>query len=110
GEHSKAIESLREVIRRSPDDALAHYALASVYRDDLHDPVGADREFREYLRVAPTGPHAAEAESSLLHAVPVVAPAPIEAAPVAEAPKRVDMPVAMPVAAPGASTKGAKAP
>jgi tetratricopeptide (TPR) repeat protein len=116
GEKSKAIDSLREVIRRSPDDAMAHYALGTILRDDVHDAVAADLEFRAYLRVAPSGAHAAEAEASLLHEVPIASDtsAPIEDVHVVDVPKRVDVPVATPIAAPSASAsvspKGAKSP
>jgi tetratricopeptide (TPR) repeat protein len=100
GERGKAIAALRDIVRTRPDEALAHYALATILRDDLHDAVGADLEFREYLRVAPEGPHAAEARSSLLHDVPLVAPTPVESAP------RVDLPAPVPsTTAPGAKTR-----
>jgi hypothetical protein len=46
----------------------AHYALAVLSRDE-NDPVGADKHFREYLRLAPNGPHAEEAQASLLESV-----------------------------------------
>ena len=44
--------------------------LAVILRDELHDAVGADRHFREYLRITPTGSHAEEAKGSLLKPVP----------------------------------------
>jgi Flp pilus assembly protein TadD len=106
GEKSKAIDSLREVIRRSPDDAMAHYALGTILRDDVHDAVAADLEFRAYLRVAPKGPHAAEAEASLLHEVPVAREAPTPIEPVT----LVDMPKPVPVPAPAPPAKGSKSP
>ena len=56
-------------------------------RDEFHDRAGADKHFREYLRVAPDGAHAEEAKGSLLKDVsdapvaapptPVVAPTPV---------------------------------
>lgn len=47
-------------------EAHAHYLLAVVARDSDNDAVGADRHFREYLRMEPTGAHAEEARASLL--------------------------------------------
>ena len=53
-----------------PDDAKAHYALAILARDSENDVVGADRHFREYLRIEPNGAHAEEARASLLRRMP----------------------------------------
>ena len=50
--------------------AQAHYLLAVVARDNDNDVVGADRHFREYLRMEPAGAHAEEARASLLKKVP----------------------------------------
>ncbi len=49
--------------------AQAHYLLAVVARDSDNDVVGADRHFREYLRIEPRGAHAEEAKASLLRQV-----------------------------------------
>lgn len=46
--------------------AQAHYLLAIVARYTDNDVVGADRHFREYLRMEPNGSHAEEARASLL--------------------------------------------
>lgn len=46
----------------------AHYLLGVVARDD-HDPVRADKHFREYLRIEPNGSHVEEARGSLLRRV-----------------------------------------
>lgn len=50
--------------------AQAHYLLAIIARDDERDVVEADRHFREYLRLLPSGAHAEEAKASLLKRVP----------------------------------------
>jgi len=50
--------------------AQAHYLLALVSRDMDNDVLEADRHFREYLRLEPSGPHADEAKASLLSRVP----------------------------------------
>ena len=70
GDQQKALAELRALTKRDPDDAEAHFALASIVRDGQGDPDEADRHFREYLRLAPTGQHAGEARASLLKAVP----------------------------------------
>lgn len=66
GEASVAEREYVAAIRVQPDDPAAHYALAVLFRDNVGDAAGADAEFREYLRVAPTGEHALEARGSLL--------------------------------------------
>lgn len=58
------------VIAGDPTHADAQFALASVLRETLADPVGADEHYREYLRLAPRGPHADEARASLLKSLP----------------------------------------
>lgn len=50
--------------------AQAHYLLAVVARDNDNDVVGADRHFREYLKIEPNGEHAEEARAALLKKVP----------------------------------------
>ena len=93
-ESSRAKEQLEQVVRpdafpiatTSPDaggrsaepssngpvrlQAQAHYLLAVVARDSDNDVVGADRHFREYLRIEPNGSHAEEAQAALLKRVP----------------------------------------
>jgi tetratricopeptide (TPR) repeat protein len=70
GDAAAALAELRVVTENSPEDAEAHYALASLVRDRHGDPYEADRHFREYLRILPVGPHAGEARAALLKAVP----------------------------------------
>ena len=57
--------------------AQAHYLLAVVARDSDNDVVGADRHFREYLKIEPNGQHAEEARASLLKRVPSGGEAPV---------------------------------
>jgi tetratricopeptide (TPR) repeat protein len=66
GESLAAERELRQVIREKPDEAQAHFALGALLRDAKGDVVGADEHFREYLRLAPTGPYAEQAKSGLL--------------------------------------------
>lgn len=70
GEGDRAARELDRVLATRPDDAEAHFALASVLRENEGDPVRADRHFREYLRLKPDGEHAEEARASLLKSVP----------------------------------------
>lgn len=68
-ETKRAREHLEVVIAALPNDAEAHYVLAVLLRDS-NDLEGADRHFREYLRLDPRGSHVDEARGSLLKSVP----------------------------------------
>jgi tetratricopeptide (TPR) repeat protein len=70
GESKPARQHLETVVSAHPEDARAHYALAVLLRDSEGDRIGADKEFREYLRLDPKGKHAEEARASLLEEVP----------------------------------------
>ncbi|MGZ3456566.1 MAG: tetratricopeptide repeat protein [Polyangiales bacterium] len=77
GQPARARDHYERVVQQQPDDATARYGLAVLLRDEFHDRVGADKHFREYLRLAPEGPHAEEAKGSLLKDLseaPVAAP------------------------------------
>lgn len=69
GETREAKEALSLVVEQRPDEAQAHYALAVLAREQ-NEPVVADRHFREYLRLEPSGQHAEEARAALLERVP----------------------------------------
>ncbi len=69
-EPSRARGHLDAVLREDPENSEAHYVMAVLLRDHEADWEGADRHFREYLRLAPSGPHAEEAKGSLLKTVP----------------------------------------
>jgi tetratricopeptide (TPR) repeat protein len=66
GDIAGARGQLERVIKDKPDDAPVHFALGVLLRDKEGDLVGADVQFREYLRLDPTGDHAEEARDSLL--------------------------------------------
>jgi tetratricopeptide (TPR) repeat protein len=70
GETKDAKTALETVVAVRPDESKAHYALAVLARDNENDVVGADRHFREYLRIEPAGSHAEEARASLLKRMP----------------------------------------
>ena len=69
GSDAHAVEHFERILARSPNHSAAHYALATLLRGGCADAVGADRHFREYLRLDPGGPHAEEARASLLEEV-----------------------------------------
>jgi tetratricopeptide (TPR) repeat protein len=66
GHADNARRELEIVLQHRPDSPSAHYELGVLLRDVLSDFADADRHFREYLRLDPNGPHAAEVKSSLL--------------------------------------------
>lgn len=70
GETTKARTEFQQVLVTDPRHAQAHYALAVLLRDSDKDWVKADYHFRQYLKLAPKGPHAKEARASLLKRVP----------------------------------------
>ncbi len=70
GDNHDAEREFRRVIRERPSEAQAHYALGVLLRDTKGDTVGADEQFREYLKLDPTGPYAEEARTGLLQSVP----------------------------------------
>jgi tetratricopeptide (TPR) repeat protein len=69
-EADHAREALGVVVDARPEDADAHFALGVLLRDSDHDLAGADRQFREYIRLKPRGAHAEEAQASLLKSTP----------------------------------------
>lgn len=48
------------------ENAKVQFVVATFFRDDMQDRGEADPYFREYLRLAPDGEHAAEARGSLM--------------------------------------------
>ncbi len=70
GDANSALHQLRTVLDEAPDNLEARYVLAVVLRDEIGDVEAADGEFREYLRRAPAGVHAEEAQGSLLTRIP----------------------------------------
>jgi Tfp pilus assembly protein PilF len=65
GDRGHARSELEYVVTAKPNDAEPHWALAKVLHDEGKDPTLADGQFREYLRLAPTGAHAEEARASI---------------------------------------------
>lgn len=98
GETSAAREQLGRIVAQRPDFAAPHFALGVLLRDDIGDPVSADTQFREYLRLEPRGAHAEEARASLLKLVdhggapPSAPPVSIGAGPPANPPVWHDVP------------------
>lgn len=65
GDASHARSELEFVVQAKPNDPEPHWALAKVLHDEAKDPASADGQFREYLRLAPTGSHAEEARAEI---------------------------------------------
>lgn len=72
GDFPGAVDELTRILSSEPEHELGHYALGVLYRDRLRHAERADREFRAYLQLAPSGAHAEEARASLLQHVQVV--------------------------------------
>jgi tetratricopeptide (TPR) repeat protein len=70
GNEKAAATEFRTLIETDPDDAEAHFALASLVHDSNGDPDEANQHFREYLRLSPDGAHAREARASMRKEVP----------------------------------------
>ena len=65
GDRGRARSELEYVVTAKPNDPEPHWALAKVLHEEGKDPNLADGQFREYLRLAPTGAHADEARASI---------------------------------------------
>lgn len=65
-----ATDQYQRVLQRRPDDALAHYALASLLQRGGLDAARADAHYRAYLALEPDGPDAADARAHLLQELP----------------------------------------
>jgi Tfp pilus assembly protein PilF len=69
-EYSQARAALEQVVEERPELAEPHYALATILQKQGDALADADREFREYLRLAPRGAYTEAARASLLKSVP----------------------------------------
>lgn len=69
GEVVAAERELELALRGEGGNAELQYALAVLLRDQRGDPEGADRHFREYLKLSPGGDHAEEARAGVLRQV-----------------------------------------
>lgn len=70
GENTMAWEHLKKVAKEEPNHAEVQFAMGMLALEAEGDVVTADSHFREYLRLEPTGAHAAEARSHLLRSMP----------------------------------------
>jgi tetratricopeptide (TPR) repeat protein len=71
---------LAEVLTRAPNYSPAVFNLAVLYRDALQNPTEAAKLFRRYLKLAPSDPHAGEAQAAL-HSTGVPAAPPVAGSP-----------------------------
>jgi thioredoxin-like negative regulator of GroEL len=65
-----AVEQYARVVAQAPDDAQAHFALASTLHDAGREPLRADKHYRAYLALEPQGDHAEEVRALLLTELP----------------------------------------
>jgi tetratricopeptide (TPR) repeat protein len=65
GNSAAARLSLEHVVAEAPDEAVPHYMLGVLLRDELHDEPGMRTQFERYLALAPDGAHATEAREAL---------------------------------------------
>jgi tetratricopeptide (TPR) repeat protein len=65
-----ARRSFEALVRDTPDDPDAHYALAATLRAAGTQHARADEQFRAYLALAPSGEHAEEVRASMLKELP----------------------------------------
>lgn len=70
GDTEPAREQFERLLAGRPGHADAHFAYAVLLRDYARDHAAADRHFRAYLTLRPSGAHREEAEGSLLSRVP----------------------------------------
>jgi len=84
GDSAAARKNLGMVTEAEPTEPAPHFAYGRLLRDGIGDIAGADREFRAYLQLEPTGEHANEARASL--SKPVVPSEPIPIQTIAPAP------------------------
>lgn len=65
GNVDAARRHLERVVALAPGQPLPHYRLGLFYRERLGDQEASEIHFAEYIRLAPAGPHAAEAGDAL---------------------------------------------
>ena len=63
--HEHLVQAAKELVK----DANVQFSVATFLRDDMKDRIEADPYFRDYLKLAPGGEHAAEARGSLMERV-----------------------------------------
>src|ERR1051326_9398956 len=63
GNYLRAIALYESALDDSPRAADVHYRLALLYDDKMHDPLHALHQFKRYLTLAPSGPHASDAKN-----------------------------------------------
>lgn len=69
GNRPGARKHLVQAAKELEKDPNVQFSVATFFRDDVQDRIEADPYFRDYLRLAPKGEHAAEARGSLMERV-----------------------------------------
>jgi tetratricopeptide (TPR) repeat protein len=100
GQTENARRTLELVLAQEKDNAQAHYMLGELYYHQIQDYGSADRHYREYLALAPTGQHVGEVKRLLLKAAAAHKNVPVEEtatdAPSPELPQPTDSPFVPP--------------
>jgi tetratricopeptide (TPR) repeat protein len=78
GQTENARRTLELVLAQEKDNAQAHYMLGELYYHAIQDYGAADQHYREYLALAPAGPHAHEVKRLLLKAATLQKMTPVE--------------------------------
>jgi tetratricopeptide (TPR) repeat protein len=78
GQVENARRTLELVLAQDGKNAQAHYMLGELYYHHVQDFGAADRHYRQYLALAPTGSHASEVKRLLLKSAAVQQNVPIE--------------------------------
>lgn len=90
GNPAAARLSLEHVVTEAPEEAVPHYMLGVLLRDELHDEPGMRTQFERYLALAPDGAHATEAREALGLIAGPTGPVPVRLAPEDVPPPPVD--------------------
>lgn len=69
GDMARSRERLERAANELANEADVQFTVAVSFRDDANDVIMADKYFRRYLALAPTGEHADEAKGSLMEQI-----------------------------------------
>jgi len=70
GETAEAAREYARVLERRPNNAEAHFALATLLREAGIERARMDKHYRAYIALAPQGRHADEARAELFQELP----------------------------------------
>lgn len=81
GNSSQARFALEHVVAEAPNEAVPHYMLGVLLRDELHDEPGMRAQFQTYLTLEPEGSHATEVREGLGLIIGATGPVPVRLQP-----------------------------